>query len=116
LTTEEESSEAVSTPFAASKDSKNDEDDDDDDEINFKTPKPGPRSKRISDLLETPGGLDIEKLRPRPLNLVSKSLTASTTYPIKKVTKIVQNKKINSLIVDLEFLRNRKVQHIMFSL
>ena len=66
--TTEESEPAVSTPFAENKAN----DDDEDMEINFKTPRPGSSlaAGRISDFnLETPGGLDIEKLRPRPLNL-----------------------------------------------
>ena len=66
--TTEESEPSVSTPFAEKKA----KDDDEDMEINFKTPRPGSSlaAGRISDFnLETPGGLDIEKLRPRPLNL-----------------------------------------------
>ena len=66
--TTEESEPSVSTPFAEKKS----KEDDEDMEINFKTPRPGSSAAagRMSDFnLETPGGLDIEKLRPRPLNL-----------------------------------------------
>ena len=50
---------------------KNAEEDEDDMEVNFKTPRPGSsrEASRISGNLVTPGGIDIEKLRPRPLNL-----------------------------------------------
>ena len=72
-TSTEESSGSISTPFAEKMDIVEDQkkEEDEDIEINFKTPRPGSKAAgRISDAnLETPGGLDIEKLRPRPLNL-----------------------------------------------
>ena len=88
-TTTEESLSSVSTPFvevmdveekveAAKKDEEEDDmevnfkkEEEDDMEVNFKTPRPGSsrEASRISYNLVTPGGIDIEKLRPRPLNL-----------------------------------------------
>ncbi len=71
LTTGAAAADSTTTPSAAAARStvKPVEDDDDDGEVNFKTPKPGPSSKSRRSEFETPGGLNMEEFRPRPIDI-----------------------------------------------